>query len=74
MALARAGGPTSEVGPLNSLLVYMVLLYRNAFRYFQMGYASAMALTLFAALVLITILLARSSSLWVYYEAGGQRS
>jgi multiple sugar transport system permease protein len=60
-------------GPLNSLLVYMLLLYRNAFRTFEMGYASAMALVLFIALVLLTLLVVRSSNYWVHYEGGPQR-
>ncbi|HXF64023.1 MAG TPA: sugar ABC transporter permease [Caldilineaceae bacterium] len=73
LAVAAAAGGSGDVGPLNALLVYMVLLYRNAFRYFQMGYASAMALVLFLVLVVITLALARSSSLWVYYEGGSRR-
>jgi multiple sugar transport system permease protein len=64
---------SGEGGPLNSLLVYMLHLYRNAFRYFNMGYASAMAMALFMVLVLLTLLLIRSSSYWVYYEAAGSR-
>jgi multiple sugar transport system permease protein len=63
-----AGG--SSAGPLNSLLMYMVLLYRYAFRYFAMGQASAMALVMFIALVIITLGLVRSSDYWVYYETG----
>jgi multiple sugar transport system permease protein len=63
----------SAVGPLNSLLMYMVLLYRNAFRSFEMGYASAMALILFVVLVLLTLLVVRSSEYWVHYEVGPQR-
>lgn len=66
-----AGG--SGAGPLNSLLMYMVLLYRNAFRSFEMGYASAMALVLFVVLVLLTLLVVRSSNYWVHYEGGAQR-
>ncbi len=46
------------------------VLYRNAFRYYQMGYASALALLMLIVLLLLALLLARSSSLWVYYEAG----
>jgi multiple sugar transport system permease protein len=67
-----AGGQGNTVGPLNSLLMYMLLLYRNAFRFFDMGYASAMALVLFVVLVALTLLLVRSSNTWVHYE-GGQR-
>ncbi len=55
-------------GPLNSMLMYMLQLYRNAFRYFNMGYASAMALVLFIALVFLTLLLVRTSRSWVHYE------
>lgn len=70
LILAVAGGNSS--GPLNSLLVYMVLLYRSAFRNFEMGYASAMALVLFVVLVMLTLLVVRTSRYWVHYEA--QRS
>jgi multiple sugar transport system permease protein len=63
----------SGAGPLNSLLMYMVLLYRNAFRSFEMGYASAMALVLFVVLVLLTLLVVRSSDYWVHYEGGAAR-
>jgi multiple sugar transport system permease protein len=61
-----AGG--TGAGPLNSLLMYMLHLYRYAFRYFNMGYASAMALSLFIVLIILTLLVIRSSSTWVYYE------
>jgi multiple sugar transport system permease protein len=70
--VSGGGGGTSS-GPLNSLLMYMLLLYRYGFRYFQMGYASAMALLLFVALVIVTGVLVRSSGRWVYYEGGQGR-
>ena len=68
-----ATGSANTAGPLNSLLMYMLLLYRNAFRYFNMGYASAMALVMFLALVLVTVVTIRSSSQWVYYETAGRQ-
>ena len=64
---------TGTAGPLNSLLVYMLLLYRYGFRYFEMGYASAMALVLFIALLVITAVLVKSSGRWVYYERDERR-
>ena len=70
---SAASGSGNSVGPLNSMLMYMIHLYRNAFRYFSMGYASALALLLFIILVLITLVVARSSAFWVYYEAEGRR-
>jgi multiple sugar transport system permease protein len=68
-----AGRTTNTAGPLDSLLMYMIHLYRNAFRYFNMGYASAMALVMFMVLIVITLALIRSSSYWVYYEGGGRQ-
>jgi multiple sugar transport system permease protein len=70
--VASSTGDTQTAGPLNSLLMYMVHLYRNGFRYFDMGYASAMAVMMFLALVVLTLILARSSREWVYYEASGR--
>jgi len=55
-------------GPSNATLFYMLHLYNNAFRFFKMGYASAMALVLFVAIVLFTLLQFRLSRLWVYTE------
>ena len=43
------GGTTGE--PLESTLMFMVLIYRNAFRYFSMGYASALSVVLFVAVL-----------------------
>lgn len=68
-----AGSGTGGAGPLNSLLMYMVLLYRNAFRYFDMGYASAMAVVMFVVLVLLTLAVVRSSNYWVHYEGNLRR-
>jgi multiple sugar transport system permease protein len=63
-----SGSGAAGAGPLNSLLMYMLLLYRYGFRYFQMGYASAMALVMFLVLVVITAVLFKWSGRWVYYE------
>ncbi len=63
------GGPSGSAGgPLDSLLMYMVYLYTQAFRYFEMGYASAMAVVLFLVVMALTVLIFRSSGTWVYYE------
>jgi multiple sugar transport system permease protein len=69
-ASAYVAGGTESAGPLNSLLMYMLLLYRYGFRYFNMGHACAMALVLFLVLVFITMALVKSSGRWVYYETG----
>jgi multiple sugar transport system permease protein len=54
--------------PVESTLMYMVLIYRNAFAYFKMGYASALAVVLFVAIVVVTILIFYSARVWVHYE------
>lgn len=54
-------------GPGDSSLFYMLYLYRTAFMYFQMGYASALAWILFAFTLLLTFLLFRSARFWVFY-------
>lgn len=54
--------------PLESTLMVMVLIYRNAFRYFKMGYASAIAFLMFLVIMLITVVIFRTSDAWVYTE------
>ena len=59
-------------GPLDSTLFYALLLFRNAFNYFKMGRASAMAWILFLIVFVLTYVLYRSSDRWVYY-GGAER-
>jgi multiple sugar transport system permease protein len=54
--------------PVNSTLVYLIYLYRNAFSFFRMGYASAMAWILFVIILFLTWIQFRTASYWVYYE------
>ena len=54
--------------PMNSTLVYALYLYQRAFKYYQMGYGSAMAWVLVVIIGVFTVVLFRSSSSWVYYE------
>ena len=55
-------------GPDNATLFYVLNLYRQAFEYHHMGYASAMAWALFVIVLGVTILLFRASRNLVYYE------
>jgi len=48
---------------------FNVLIYREAFSYRHMGYASALAWLLLTIILFITLLVFRSSAAWVYYEA-----
>jgi multiple sugar transport system permease protein len=53
--------------PADSLLMYTVYLYQRGFVDYQMGYASAMAWVLLAALAVIAGLIFWSSRFWVHY-------
>lgn len=56
------------VGGSATTLAYY--LYRRAFTFSEYGYASAVALVLFAVILLVTIFQLRVQRYWVYYEAG----
>lgn len=55
-------------GPLDSTLFYSLYLFQQAFRFFDMGYASAMAWLLFLAVLIITVIVFRTSARWVFYD------
>ena len=63
VAFVMTGG-----GPSNASLFYMLHLYRNAFEYFRLGYGSSLALILFLYIIVLSALVFRSSTAWVYYE------
>jgi multiple sugar transport system permease protein len=63
-------------GPRNATMFYVLYLYRNAFEYFRMGYASALAWFLFLVIFIMTAIVIKSSPMWVYYEGelkGGRK-
>ena len=60
-------------GPQRATLFYNLYLYQNAFKYKEMGYASTMAWVLFIIVLALTLLVFRSSVLWVYYEGEVRR-
>jgi len=54
-------------GPADSTLVMVLYIYQKAFKYYQMGYASALALVLFLVIMVVTWIQQKYSK-WVYYE------
>jgi multiple sugar transport system permease protein len=56
-------------GPGTSTVVYVYMIYKSAFEYLQMGYASALAWILFTVILALTLLQLWGSRRWVYYEA-----
>jgi multiple sugar transport system permease protein len=61
-----SGGETT--GPDDSLLVPVVYLFNNAFQYFKMGYASALAWILFIIILGLTLGQIKLAPRWVHYE------
>jgi multiple sugar transport system permease protein len=55
-------------GPAQSTYVYNLNLYDKAFKWLEMGYASAMAWVMFFIIIVLTLLIFRSSNRWVYYD------
>lgn len=63
----------TDGGPANATLVYGLYLYRNAFKFFNMGYASALAWVLLVVIMLITAAQFRLARYWVFYEGDARR-
>lgn len=59
----------TDGGPDGASMFYMLNLYEQAFKKFNMGYASALAWILFIIILLLSGLVFKSSGLWVYYES-----
>jgi len=62
----------TEGGPNNATEFYSIYLYRNAFQFFKMGYASALAWILFLVILAFTLLIFRTSDRWVFYAGEGR--
>ena len=57
----------TQGGPLDSTNVVVFYLYQSAFQFFEMGYASAVAMVLFLMVMLLTVLQIVSARRWVHY-------
>jgi len=55
-------------GPNNASTTIVLYLFENAFRFYRMGYASAIAWVLFLIILGFTLIVLKSSALWVFYE------
>ncbi|WP_110930164.1 carbohydrate ABC transporter permease [Paenibacillus bouchesdurhonensis] len=60
----------TEGGPDNASQMIVPYLFQNAFRFYKMGYASSIAWVLFIIIMALTLIVFRSSALWVHYEEG----
>jgi len=59
-------------GPQYASMFYVLYLYIDAFEHFKMGYACAQAWLLFIVILVVTALVFKQSSAWVYYEGSGR--
>jgi len=55
-------------GPVDATLVPVLYLFNNAFRFFKMGYASALAWLLFWIVLFFTAIQLKLAPRWVHYE------
>ncbi|CAH8770693.1 sugar ABC transporter permease [Paenibacillus dendritiformis] len=60
----------TQGGPNYSTRFYVYNVYVSAFKDFRLGYASAMAWLLLLAILIITVIIMKSSNRFVYYEGG----
>jgi multiple sugar transport system permease protein len=72
--IMTGNGGASMGGPNNASMMIVPYLFNNAFRFYKMGYASAIAWVLFVLVMLFTLFVFRSSSAWVYYETAVRKS
>lgn len=54
-------------GPLKSTYLLPLMIYEEAFKYFNVGYASALSWVLFLIIALFTIIAFASTKYWVFY-------
>ena len=61
-------GGANTAGPDNSLLFYVFYVYKSAFQYTQMGYASALVWVFFLVSMSLALIVFRWARAWVHYE------
>ena len=69
----QAADSANRLGyPEGSTMFYPLLLYQQGFRFFNMGYASAMAILLLIVAFAVTAVIIRNSRRWVFYQGGAR--
>lgn len=58
-------------GPHNRTLLYVLYVYRKAFTDYSMGYACALAWVMLLIVGVLTAIIFKTSSYWVFYETRG---
>lgn len=60
---------TQDAGPYGSTQVMVERIYKYAFKYYKMGYASAFSWVLFVLIFLATVIQLRLQKKWVHYDS-----
>ena len=60
----------TQGGPNNSTMMYALYVYNQAFSYNNMGYACAMSWFMLVVMSIITLIIFKSSKMWVFSESG----
>lgn len=58
----------TQGGPGDSSRTVVMYIYEHGFRFFNMGYASTIALSLFVIILILTLVQFRLSRRWVFYQ------
>lgn len=58
----------TQGGPSNATLTLSFYIFQNAFQWFHMGYAAALAYILFAIILTVTLIQFRFQNRWVFYK------
>jgi multiple sugar transport system permease protein len=58
----------TQGGPGDASRTVVMYIYENGFRFFRMGYASTIAVTLFVVILALTLIQFRLSRNWVHYQ------
>ncbi|WP_242875918.1 carbohydrate ABC transporter permease [Cellulosilyticum sp. I15G10I2] len=61
-------------GPMKGTYLLPMMIYENTFKYYNMGYASAMSWILFIIIMVFTLITFKSSKYWVFYNDNGGES
>jgi len=69
IAFTQALIVTNNGRPLDTTLLYALYIYQRAFENLHMGYGAAMAWVLLVVIALVTALIFKTSSAWVFYES-----
>lgn len=59
-------------GPMKATYLYGYMIWQYGFDFLKMGFASALSWVLFAVIMIFTLFIFKSSSMWVHYEDAGE--